>query len=248
MTAGLDTHTTAALLMRAVDYRDTDRILTLFTQDLGKLSAIARGARSSRRRFAGALEPYAIIRVEVTPSRGELWTLGSASIQQGFAGILRDLGRMEVAAAALQLLREAQAARMPDSELFLATVQYLTLVDVAGDPSRSALLAFVLRALARLGVAPRLDACGRSGEPVPEGRAAYFDPALGSVVSRRFGGGPFLLSAELRKQLMRAQGEEWLAVAREEWEPETLAAARASVAAFIAAHVPGDVGGRLFPA
>src|SRR4051794_4330014 len=135
-TTGGGSQTTAALLMRAVDYRDADRILTLFTQDLGKLSAIARGARSSRRRFAGALEPYAIIRIEVTPSRGELWTLGSASIQQSFGGILRDLARMEVAAAALQLLREAQPARVPDSQLFLATVQYLTLVDVAGDPTR----------------------------------------------------------------------------------------------------------------
>lgn len=249
MKEGQGTQTSAALLMRAVDYRDTDRILTLFTQDLGKLSAIARGARSSRRRFAGALEPYAIIRVELTPpGRGELWTLGSASIQQGFAGILRDLGRMEVAAAALLLLREAQAARLPDSELFLATVQYLTLVDVAGDPTRSALLAFALRALSRLGLAPRMDACGRSGAPVPDGRAAYFDPALGSVVSRRFGGGPFLLSGELRKRLILAQSEQWLSVAREDWEPETLASARAAMAAFVAAHVPGDVGARLFPA
>lgn len=248
MTADSGTQTSAALLMRAVDYRDTDRILTLFTQDLGKLSAIARGARGSRRRFAGALEPYAIIRVELTPGRGELWTLGSAIVQQAFGGILSDLGRMEVAAAALLLLREAQAARVPDSELFLATVQYLTLVDVAGDPTRSGLLAFVLRALSRLGLSPRMDACGRSGAPVPDGRAAYFDPALGSVVSRRFGGGPFLLSAELRQRLLLAQSEHWLSVAREDWQPETLASARAAMAAFIAAHVPGDVGARLFPA
>jgi DNA repair protein RecO (recombination protein O) len=238
---------TAALLMRAVDYRDADRILTLFTQDLGKVSAIARGARSSRRRFAGALEPYAIIKVELAPSRGELWTLGSASVQQSFAGILRDLERMEVAAAALTLLRETVAVRVPDAELFLATVQYLTLVDVAGDAARAGLLAFAMRALSRLGLAPRMDACGRSGEPVPEGRPAYFDPKLGAVVSRRFGGGPFLLSAQLRQRLIDAQGEDWLTVARTDWDAEALASARAAMAAFIAAHVPGDVGARLFP-
>ncbi len=233
--------------MRAVDYRDADRILTLFTQEFGKVSAIARGARSSRRRFAGALEPYAIIRVELSSGRGELWTLGAATVQQSFSGILRDLGRMEVAAAALSLLREALPVRVPDSSLFLAAVQYLTLVDVTGDYTRAGLLAFVMRALARLGLSPRLDACGRSDEPVPEGRPAYFDPALGAVVSRRFGGGPFLLSAELRRRLIAAQGEDWLAIAREEWDAELLAQARAAMAAFIATHVPGDVGARLFP-
>lgn len=46
-----------ALLLRASDYRDADRIVTLFTRELGKVSAIARAAKSSRRRFAGALEP-----------------------------------------------------------------------------------------------------------------------------------------------------------------------------------------------
>jgi DNA repair protein RecO (recombination protein O) len=245
--AGSGSRASMALLMRAVDYRDADRILTLFSQDLGKLSAIARGARSSRHRFAGALEPYAIIRVELAPSRGELWTLSSATIQQTFVGILHDLGRMEAAAAALTLLRETQPVRVPDSELFLATVQYLTLVDVQGDTTRAGLLAFAIRALSRLGLAPRMDACGRSGAPVPPGRAAYFDPALGSVVSRRFGGGPFLLPGELRERLLRAQSEDWLSVARESWQPELLATGRAAVAAFVAAHVPGDVGARLFP-
>ena len=37
--------TTRAVVLRAVDYRDSDRIITLFTEQLGKVSAIARAAR-----------------------------------------------------------------------------------------------------------------------------------------------------------------------------------------------------------
>ena len=44
--------TTDALLLRAVDYRDADRVCTFFTHELGMVSAIARGAKSSKRRFA----------------------------------------------------------------------------------------------------------------------------------------------------------------------------------------------------
>lgn len=236
-----------ALLLRAVDYRDSDRIVTLFTRDFGKLSAIARGARGSKRRFSGALEPYAIIRAELTQGRGELWTLTSASIQRSFSNILSDLTRMQLGAASLLLLRELHDARVPDTSMFLAAVQYLTLLDIEGDDKRSGLLCFTLYALSLLGTAPRFGTCGRSGETVPEGRSAYFDPQVGAVIAKRFGGGPFLLSGRALEKLRWAQTESWLSVARESWEPGDLEQARAAMAAFVAVHVPGNVAGRLFP-
>lgn len=240
-------HTTDALLLRAVNYRDADRVVTLFTRDLGKVSAIARGARGSKRRFSGALEPYAVIRVELDAGRGELMTLKRAEIERSFPSILGDLARMESAAAALVLLRELHPPRVPDTPLFVAGLQYLTLVDLEGDATRAGLLAFAVRGLALAGLSPRFDVCGRSGEPVPEGRPAYFDPKLGALVSRRFGGGPFLFSAETRRRLLQSQTEHWVRVAREPWEAEALQGARAALAAFLAAHLPADVGAQLFP-
>lgn len=238
---------TDALLLRATDYRDADRIVTFFSADLGKVSAIARGAKGSRRRFAGSLEPYALIRVELELGANELATLKRAEIVESFDAILADLGRMEVAGAALALVREAHAPRVPDAQLFVSAVQFLTLLNHEPDPARAALLAFAMRSLALAGMAPRLGVCGRSEEPVPEGKAAYFDPALGAVVSRRFGGGPFLLSGEVRARLIVAQTDAWLGVARAAWEPEALKDARCALAAFIARQLSEELAGRLFP-
>lgn len=242
-----DAATTDALLLRAVDYRDADRIVTLFTRDLGKVSAIARAAKGSRRRFAGALEPYAVIRVELELGSAELARLLRAELVHVFAGVLGELGRMEAAGAALALLRDAHPARVPDAALFLAAVQYLTLLDHEPDPARAGLLAFALRALALSGMSPRLSACGRSGAAVPAGRPAYFDPALGAVVSRRFGGGPFLLSAGARESMLRAQSEDWVSTARAGWDADALNTVRGAVAAFIAHHLSRELASRLFP-
>jgi DNA repair protein RecO (recombination protein O) len=239
--------TTDALLLRAVDYRDADRVLTLFTQELGIVSAIARGAKSSKRRFAGVLEPYLLLRVELEPSRGELMTLKRADLSRSFPGIVSDLGRMDAAGAALSLVRDAHAARVPDAPLFLNVLQYLTVVDAEGDPTRGTLLAFAMRVLSLSGLSPRLDACGRSGEPVPDGKPAFFDPVLGAVVSRRHGGGPFLLPAGVRGRLLSAQAEGWVAGARATWDPEDLRIARAALAAFVAAHLTPELASRLFP-
>jgi DNA repair protein RecO (recombination protein O) len=236
---------TDALLLRATDYRDADRIVTLFTRDAGKLSAVARGARSSKRRFAGSLEPYSVIRVELEETRGELLTLKRAELTLPFVHLLAELDRMEAAAGALALLREAHAPRVVDQDLFVAAVQYLTVVDHEGDPQRSLLLMFALRVLASMGIAPRLSQCGRSGVHVPADKSAYFDPTLGAVVARKFGGGPFLLSAGSRARLVRAQSSAWLD--RADWDPSELATARAAVAAFLRAHAREELGSRLFP-
>src|SRR5947209_7601685 len=49
---------TAAIVLRARDYSEADRIVTLLTRDFGKLSGIAKGAKASRRRFERKLEPF----------------------------------------------------------------------------------------------------------------------------------------------------------------------------------------------
>jgi recombinational DNA repair protein (RecF pathway) len=193
------------------------------------------------------LEPYSLIRIELELGSAELAGLKRAEIVQSFTAILSELGRMEVAGAALALVREAHAPRVPDRLLFLSAVQFLTLLDHEPDPDRAALLAFAMRTLALAGMAPRLDVCGRSEEAVPEGKAAYFDPALGAVVSRRFGGAPFLLSGEVRGRLLSAQTDAWLGAARATWEPEALKDARCALAAFIARQLSEELASRLFP-
>ncbi len=245
-TGAARSQTTDALVLRATDYRDADRVVTLFTQHFGKVSAIARGARASKKRFAGTLEPYAVIRVELETTRADMLTLKSAELVRTYPNILRDLARMDVAGAALNLLREAHPARVADEPMFIHAVQFLTLVDLEGDPERALLLGFALRVLALSGLAPRLDTCGRSQAPVPEGRPAYFDPAVGAVVSRRFGGGPFLLTARARTRLIRAQTEDWLQVSREPWDETDLRVARAAIAAFIEIHIDPATAHRLF--
>src|SRR5271170_88315 len=68
--------TTEALILRRIDTGETDRVVWLLTPDRGRLSAFAAGARASKRRFAGALEPFTHLSVELTPPRqGDLWRL-----------------------------------------------------------------------------------------------------------------------------------------------------------------------------
>lgn len=46
-----------AIVLSTLDYGESDRIVSLFSLELGRIKAFAKAARASRKRFAGSLEP-----------------------------------------------------------------------------------------------------------------------------------------------------------------------------------------------
>lgn len=227
---------TDAILLRVVDYRDADRIVTLLTRELGKVAVMARGARSSRRRFGGALEPYALLRAEVALGRGEVGRLGQAQVQRAFPRILVDLQRITLAGAALELVREIAPQREPDERLFDATVELLDVLDAAQRAREELLLAFQIRVLSIAGFTPGVDLCARCAKRAPAGKAARFDPALGAIVCVACGGGPLGLSGSARERIRSCVPRGWVE-AVVDWKPGELSEVRQALGDLIASHI-----------
>jgi DNA repair protein RecO (recombination protein O) len=175
----------AAVVLRTIDHGESDRVVTLLCQGRGRVGAFARGARASRKRFSGALEPFTLLHVELVGRPGsDLWRLESASVERSFHGIRGDLARIACAAYAVELARELTRDDAPHDDLLALLVDYLGRLDVA--PAAPAMLrAFELAALSAAGFQPRLDACARCGQPVGAGAqagGAAFSPADGGVL------------------------------------------------------------------
>ncbi|HTN53269.1 MAG TPA: DNA repair protein RecO [Anaeromyxobacter sp.] len=170
-----------ALVLRVVDTGESDRVVTLLTRERGKVSAFARGARASRRRFGGALEPFTLLVAEVRERAGaELLGLDAVSVLRPFGAIRGDLARIACAGYAAELARELVRDHEPHEDLFDLLAAYLGLLD--GAPARpAALRAFELGALRSAGLMPRLDACARCGGPVGDG-PLRFDPEQGGAL------------------------------------------------------------------
>ena len=204
------TERTQAFVLKATDYRDADRIITLLTRRFGRLSAIARSARRSRKRFGGRLEACMQLDVGLQFGRGDLATLTDANVLDAHLGILESLPRMRAAGAGLEPVRLVAPERAEDERLFDTLADYLAWVEkLAGEDASSATLSFSARALALAGLTPGLDACGVTGRRCPEGQAALFDPVRGTIVSREAGGGPLLLSAPTRSALTVSLSGAW---------------------------------------
>jgi DNA repair protein RecO (recombination protein O) len=199
-------HTTRALLLKRVEYGDADLVLTLFTEKLGRVSALARSARRSQRRFGGSLEPLHTleVRLEERP-RNELGLLREARIVTARPALVQSLERMQAAGRALGWIRSAAPAHTPEPELWAAVEALLDELAAKGSVDANvALAASGLKLLTALGWGLDFERCVRCGKPCPPGNAALVDPGRGGLVCRDCGGARKRLDAERRERLRSA--------------------------------------------
>lgn len=191
-------------MLRSQPYRDSDLIVTLFTEELGKVTALARGARRSQRRFAGALSMLVISLFDlVRAPRSEWWTLDSASAQRDWLDLSSDVVAVAHASYVLELLRELLPAESPEPSAVELVVE---LWDSLRTGASAAALRYVEGALLQLaGSAPALQRCAACGTALDQ-QSCWFDPARGGALCSTCaphsrGHGTRRLSAEARLYL-----------------------------------------------
>src|SRR5512145_1660215 len=223
------------IVLRAVDYGESDRIVTLLTRERGKVGAFARGARASRRRFAGLLEPFTLLALDLADRRGDLLGLEAASALRAHGGIRTELARIAVAGYAAELAGELVRDAEPHPELFELLADFLSGLD-SGPARPAALRAFELGALAATGFMPRLDACARCGAPLPD-CPVRLDPAQGGLLCRACepagGGGLPSLAPATVAALLRLQAGGLAAAAAETLAPPAGREAREALSRFV---------------
>jgi DNA repair protein RecO (recombination protein O) len=239
----------SGVVLRTVDCGEADRVVTLLTEERGRVAAFARSARASRRRFGGALEPFTQVRAEARVRRAsELLSLESVSPVRAFAGIRADLARIACAGYACELAGELLRENEPNRELHALLVDYLSWLD-ARAAAPSALRAYELAALAAAGLRPCLSGCARCGG-VLEGPAHRFDPAEGGAVCARCAapGAPagLRVARPTLEALARLQAGGLAAAEREPLAGEAGAEARDALSAFVEHHLGKRLAARRF--
>lgn len=237
------------VVLKTVDFGESDRVVTLLTLERGKVSTFARAARASRRRFGGALEPFTLLDAEVHERRGaELLSLDTVSVVQGFGAIRTDLARIGCAGYACDLARELVRDSEPHAELAALLIDYLRRLDAA--PARPAgLRAFELGALRAVGFMPRLRECARCGRPIASSGQIPFNPAEGGVMCdgcARSAPGTIRLSAATASALAGLQSGGLAAADAEPLSRETAREARAALSCFIEHHLGKTLPSRKF--
>jgi DNA repair protein RecO (recombination protein O) len=172
------------IVLRSIRYGEADRILDLYTQDSGLVSAIAKGIRRTKSRFGGRLEPLSC--VEFLAYEGKtLDTITQAEVLRSFRGARENLARLEAASGMVGAVRALSGGDEADRRVFNLLYHALDALEGREEGTKGIEAAFGLKLSILAGYTPRLDACvSCDGNPdeAADGDPPYFAPPLGGVL------------------------------------------------------------------
>lgn len=168
-----------AVVLKAFDYGEADRILTLFSAGQGKLRAMAKGVRRTKSRMSGHLDLFTRSTLLVATGR-QLDIITQADTLESFRPVREDLERLSHAHYIAELVDGFSAERLANYPLYALTVA--TMRRLGGDLDPELVVrSFELQLLGFTGYRPQLYRCLRCDESI-QPRLNYFSSQLGGVL------------------------------------------------------------------
>jgi DNA repair protein RecO (recombination protein O) len=178
-----------AIVLRTTDWSESSRIATLWTRELGKVRALAKGGRRLRSSFESSLDLLTVCSIVlIRKSSGSLDLLTEAQVVRRFSRLQSDLAALYAAYYVAELLADWTQENDPHPALFdeaLATLEALgggPKAETCGVGQR--VLRFEMVFLGELGYRPMLERCASCEGPVGPGQVT-FSAAAGGVLCPR---------------------------------------------------------------
>lgn len=158
---------TDGLVVRQVNYKDNDQILTVLTKEHGLMTLKARGVRSRSSRLKGACQLLAYSEFTVFENRG-FHTIDEANAIQMFPELRTDIELLSLASYFAQVAEVLSQEDMPNPELLSLTLNVLYALCRRLCTPELVKAAFELRAACLGGYTPELSGCAVCGDPEPD--------------------------------------------------------------------------------
>ncbi len=146
---------TEGIVLRSMPYRETSKLITLYTRELGKITIIARGGQSIKSRFGSTLQLLSHVQAVIfsRPTRS-IQVLSDCSHLTIYSTIKEDLEKLAVGQRICELVLQITQEGQRSFELFQLLVNVLTALDNPKSNGLVLKLYFQLQFTEELGFAP----------------------------------------------------------------------------------------------
>jgi DNA repair protein RecO (recombination protein O) len=173
-----------AVVLRHSDWGEADRLLWLFTLEMGKIRVLAKGVRKIRSRKAGHLEPFTRVQLLLAKGR-DILLVTQAETVEAFLPLHEGLEGITYASYAVELLDRFTYEEGENRQLYQLLVD--TLLRLSQMPERDlAIRYFELRLLDLVGFRPQLFRCLGCDEEIRP-QAQYFSAQAGGILCPKCG-------------------------------------------------------------
>jgi len=161
-----------AVVLRAVDYKDNDKILTLFSLENGVISAAIRGVKKAGAKLKFAAQPFCFCEY-VLNVKGDKRSVVSADIIESFYPIRENIHKYYAGVVALEFVSDFLQAGDDGRELFVLLLEFLKTLCYSEAAPRLALAYFLLKGLAVCGYDVYVHGCNKCRKTIKN--RAFFD-------------------------------------------------------------------------
>ncbi|HKI78857.1 MAG TPA: DNA repair protein RecO [Ignavibacteriaceae bacterium] len=167
---------TEAVVLSKLNYGDTSLIVSLFTKELGKVSAIAKGARNSKAKIGAKVDPLNFLEIVFyNKTSRELQIISSADIIDHYPNLKKDFDRLKYAYSVLELIKKLTVEHEQNLKLFKGTTRIFSLMNESNESPDILFARFFLFLLDEIGYQVQIDRCISCGRKDLENMALSYN-------------------------------------------------------------------------
>lgn len=172
---------TKGIILKQRDLSETDKLLTIYTADFGKVQVKARGVRKTTSKLASHILPFTSSQLMLAQGKN-LLTLADSFTINNFYSIRQDLEKTFLAYYIIELMDKFTSFGQSEIIIFDLTEKILSLIDWAPRTLYSTIIIFYQFSLLNfLGYQPQLKDCIHCQKAI-EPNKDFFSPKLGGLL------------------------------------------------------------------
>ena len=159
--------TIRGLVLRIVDYKDRDALLTLLTSDRGRMTVKVRGLRRKNCPHTAACQLLTLSEFTLFEYR-DMYTVNEAHAVELFHGLRRELQKLSLGTYFAQVAEVISQEDIPNPQLLSLVLNSLFVLSGSEISEAKVKAVFEFRCACLAGYFPDLSGCNRCGNPVPD--------------------------------------------------------------------------------
>lgn len=173
-----------ALVLDSRDYGESDKIITFFCQEIGRLTVIAKGAHRSKKRFINKLELFTFLQISYSKrAAAGMAVLDEAELLKSFISLRLDFRRYTAASVIREYMLLVTNETLNDDNLFQLALWSFHSLNRGENPEQIVAL-FLVKLFDLLGYRPNFSSCQNCGHKPENGDDGVFSIEMGGIICR----------------------------------------------------------------
>jgi len=149
---------TKGIVLSEVNFSESDKMLTILTPDLGRITCVAKGARKMQSPILSASQIFAFSELVLFRSKGEMYYINSAELIEAFYALRTDYDKLEAAMFCVKFVKQNVCENQVSVMMLKLLLNSIYLIATGEKPIELVKSVFMLKAICLLGYTPNFSA------------------------------------------------------------------------------------------